>query len=938
MAGKRKCREEDEASVGINSSLENRISQPESKKARKRRRKAEREALERNNLQSGNWLDKSSLYPPASRAIPPVAPLQARLDAERQHSKFLEERFRLENEADLIFHEYGPPSSNFDSNWVSSMTIAGEFPHKKVETSMAPKGPPGSAPKTSSTFPSSPSPKVLPPIHIHPNLAVSTEAPPPSRSLSQPPQPQPIGMKPEQDPSSRHGIFHITDATKEAGSGLKHQDPYIPNPARTLVMEQLPKTHRTVEFVDNWCRSACGIPAFHLFVDPPSAKALIEFATADLARKAWASPRLGQNLLRLGMKSHQMKGIPREDQIKVWWYRVNGVGAGAGVGEIEEGEIEEDLVKELSLSPRKESKKERKARLSKERETKKMATMKENQQQQKQKARLVENMSTLDPIISHPASSIISTAQLQAKSGQLLLTPTPAVVPLPTAPFNPIIDSRNSPLYFLSQSTLQAQSPTNFYYPISCSTSAVGASLAPGARGGHDDSASIASSGGRSSPDHRLSRQSIAVVSPSKSGVAVTTVGQTDDLANDSGVNMDVYNDLPRGQLVATSAPPYICKKPTSLTTSQSQMCSPLSSAKGNALPPKLAWPNVVAREARAITHHPDASPFIDSSNPSPQTGSTASLSFPSLTSIPHAPNSAQRDSVSSVHSESLPSVPVPVANSSNALLSSAMTSAVHSEDPKPSDSIQSELGISNLEPVAGNADASTPACSHPASSSVPKVPISVVPSLSNSGSAGQAMEENLRQLVFASKRARALGVQQPSTLTDTTSSIHDIPGNVVPTKDGPKSVQTQENEKPFHKNNVKTPVFALSSATIPPASSSDLLKQSTTDTFSFEDLAITFITQTIENIKANPSDQPQSSISTSSAPPTSSEGIIPEKLDAFASLTKSELSAKQRRLEKHLQESRYLMERISTAKTKRERDLLLKIMSEKIRCVSSAK
>lgn len=66
---------------------------------------------------------------------------------------------------------------------------------------------------------------------------------------------------------------------------------------------------------------------------------------------------MGKPQIRLGLcgiEVHQLKGKPREDLIKVWWYRVDGVGAGSGVGEIEEGEIEGDAaVKELDMLPKK---------------------------------------------------------------------------------------------------------------------------------------------------------------------------------------------------------------------------------------------------------------------------------------------------------------------------------------------------------------------------------------------------------------------------------------------------------------------------------------------------------------------------------------------------------------------------------------------------------
>jgi len=166
-------------------------------------------------------------------------------------------------------------------------------------------------------------------------------------------------MKPDTEPHSKHGVFHFNSTNL---SNRRSNASYMPNPACTIVMEQLPKTHRTIEFAKQWAKKATGVLPLSIVVDPPSAKALVEFPSAKLARKAWESPRLGTEYG--GLKSHQLKGKPRTDQIRVWWYRVDGIGAGAGVGEIEEGEIDDDT---LDRKGQPEPKKARKARLARER-------------------------------------------------------------------------------------------------------------------------------------------------------------------------------------------------------------------------------------------------------------------------------------------------------------------------------------------------------------------------------------------------------------------------------------------------------------------------------------------------------------------------------------------------------------------------------------------
>jgi hypothetical protein len=65
-------------------------------------------------------------------------------------------------------------------------------------------------------------------------------------------------------------------------------------------------------------------------VDTKGGKALVEFEGAASARKAF--------------QSKQLKGKGKH-AIRAWWYRVTGVGSNAGVGEIEEGEVEDGSTK-----------------------------------------------------------------------------------------------------------------------------------------------------------------------------------------------------------------------------------------------------------------------------------------------------------------------------------------------------------------------------------------------------------------------------------------------------------------------------------------------------------------------------------------------------------------------------------------------------------------
>lgn len=159
--------------------------------------------------------------------------------------------------------------------------------------------------------------------------------------------PKPIGLPPDPDPNSKRGLFKIPDSAID-----KDKKPYIPTPACTLVLERLPKAHKSPEYVKNWARSVCGSFPAKVIIDNASSKALVEFASSEEARKAWESPQLGVALK--GLKPHQLKDKPREDLIQAYWYRVDGISA--GVGELEEGEIEVSGQKRPEERPSKKQK------------------------------------------------------------------------------------------------------------------------------------------------------------------------------------------------------------------------------------------------------------------------------------------------------------------------------------------------------------------------------------------------------------------------------------------------------------------------------------------------------------------------------------------------------------------------------------------------------
>ena len=370
----------------------------ESKKAKKRRRRVERQTVETEAFaQQQRW------YSEVSSSI-------------------------LWNPMTIADHAH-------PSDWVSAMALAGSFSDPAAYVNQY-QWPAQFVPAPPPTPPLPPPP---PPNPSPPRPALLERVSSPHRLARKPPSlPQPIGMMPDTEPHSKHGVFQFTSTNL---SNRRSNASYMPNPACTIVMEQLPKTHRTIEFVKQWAKRASGVPPLCIVVDPPSAKALVEFPSAKLSRKAWESPRLGAEYV--GLKTHQLKGKPRTDQIRVWWYRVDGVGAGAGVGEIEEGEIDDDT---LDRKGQPESKKARKARLMRERLEKAVQKAAMRAPLAEEVAKVKATHGEVDSIASsrEPSAAPVETLDLPAATATATATPVLAS-PIPAAPVSTSATTAHDP-------------------------------------------------------------------------------------------------------------------------------------------------------------------------------------------------------------------------------------------------------------------------------------------------------------------------------------------------------------------------------------------------------------------------------------------------------------------------------------------------------------
>ncbi|KAF8182048.1 hypothetical protein BJ912DRAFT_978903 [Pholiota molesta] len=980
--------------------LVNRLAQPESKKARKRRRKAERQALEEARLQNIDWLNNRNVFqaiphssvPPtpswpmettshprgpmsySSRHIPDIPPsyFGTALPGRRTHSPRntpppppdeylaaqldgLSYRYSYENLNDFLSYEevsHPPPPPPTSSDWVSSMTMAADYPFSQSGyLQKSPQWPPmtrQASLTTQAPLPPVPPPPMPPPASVPPSnssdgIPVPTSIPKPAvEQHTLPPKPAPsqsvfpIGMKPDQDPNSKHGIFHITASTREAGSDMKKRSPsYIPNPARTLVMEQLPKSHRQPDFINKWSRSACGALPVHIFIDGPNGKALIEFATAEQARKAWASPRLGSP--SSGLKKHQAKGRPREDLIKVWWYRVDGVGAGAGVGEIEEGEIEGDASaeKEVEDLPKKETKKERKARLAKEREEKRQRELGTRRVQEQQQQRQPQPQLFNPPEVQMQMANV-GVPPLSAQTSTIPPAyPYYANQPAPPRSYSPVRTPPLLPHYptFLWDLPSSRRSTSNNAHN---NKSAFGASL----QDSMDDRESIASSASRSGSPGRDLAPSI---------VASTSGQGTEQYDDEEIVDMEVDTDevspvmAVQSQLPATNSahrslparpnagaaaqscrpPPAKPPPPPPSATAQifvprSMQNTPPASQKPAQLPvdnkPSQAPAPIVQESLSSLSKYPSTSQAMSFTNRSAPSIITPQ---PKLPSIP--PKFASTDSIAPPPS-SAATAPPTSASSASSLSSASSSSTPVPSEPKamknaptqPSftkrallarqKELEEKIARSKMELAAATAASKS---GTPVGSAAP-TPQAVKPAMDLGEK--QALEDRLRKLVLQSRKPATPAQQQQQRPPPP-------PINVTPSA-------------PATLSSTNKPAVAPAVVAEKPAPPKLSTVAVSAHSFSLEDMAVSFITQTIETMKSQPA-----SVADAPKPAPAPAPSAPKVVGSHADV-RLELAAKQKLLENHISESKMLMSQLTRARTKEERDSLMRTMREKTRCV----
>ncbi|KAH9836230.1 uncharacterized protein C8Q71DRAFT_72473 [Rhodofomes roseus] len=306
----------------------------ESKNQRKKRRRAERLAAQDSERVSQEDMQVSSSAAPYTR--PKFAPLPDRPVAtyhDPQHKGILPP---VSWTASFSAHTAAMPQSFMPALPLKPSPSTSSF--VPAPESIPPFTFPAAIPQIPERHqpPHIPSPASAPhiPLPKPPPLLVTDAAP-----VGQGPAPQKklLGTARENDKTGL-GLF---------SSELLSQPP--PDPTRTLVLAPIPRKFRNPEFVRHWANRFSRPMPIRVEVDKTSGKALVEFQNVALADMAFGSQR--------------MAGEGKE-HIRAWWYRE----PAKNPSDLEEGEIEEGIVEAPVVpqaqptSKKKLNKKEKKAR------------------------------------------------------------------------------------------------------------------------------------------------------------------------------------------------------------------------------------------------------------------------------------------------------------------------------------------------------------------------------------------------------------------------------------------------------------------------------------------------------------------------------------------------------------------------------------------------
>ncbi|KAK0220183.1 hypothetical protein IW262DRAFT_1006966 [Armillaria fumosa] len=743
----------------------------------------------------------------------------------------------------------GQPLNVSTSNWVNSMASIAEPPPNTFpptawniysDISQWPQIPPSPRAQTRPT-PGPVEPPPPPSSSLSLTLSSTSSStsslfPDPPRLPLKPEKPKKqsttmIGMQSDRDPEGKRRTFRVKPTTHmDADSTVRF--PYKPDPLRTLIMEQIPKIHRNTNYIRTWCKTVCDCSPIFVAVEASNANAVIEFPSVELARKAWVSPRLGPP----NLSGATIKGAPREDLIRVWWYLVSEPAVEYTMKELEDGEIED--VAALKEAAKKEAAKEAQLQSRRERKRAKKAGKEAEEKLVLEKA----NHTSLPQLHSPAPTPVHSTAYTPTS----VSSPAPsAFTSFPPAPYHPSPSS--PPLASIPQLPVTEAFQQKVPLPPQFE-------LTPNWRPVPIDITKISTFRG----DAGSSLITVSPVDTSDMGppsakryipLGSRSASQSEDM--DIDIDMEVE------------------------TPSSYHNPSPLSSYERSSVP-------------RASDE--------DTATIPPATATSS-------TSI-HSPIPPTTPSIATHLSESIHNLPTPVPTPSSNLGSPAASASPTPPPSEPRAMKNAPKGPSFVfrSMAVKQKELEERIARERKSIGVRKMddpPVAPPPPVSEQVIDNMAMEEKLRQLVLASQRKKLKSTLTPSVEV---SAPPVAPRPLEDVSMEPAAVITPP------------PIALLSSVSRSSEAASPVSDRA------LDDLAVSFITETIQTLKT-PRERP---IAAPQYRPSATQ----------ATAAKQELAAKQRRLEQQIAESRTLMAKLSLARTKQEKDVIMKLLRETSRCV----
>ncbi|KAK7462822.1 hypothetical protein VKT23_007401 [Stygiomarasmius scandens] len=767
------------------------------------------------------------------------------------------------------------------SEWVNSMVRAAKPPIEDFAyTSPPPRG--YVSEHTPDPMPVEPGPSAsTSAVTLEASTSLSSETPSPKK----PPPSNVIGMPIERDPDGKRGSFKITQSTIfEAQPSVTF--PHVPHPPKTLIMEQLPKTHRTFSFVQSWCEKACGSSPSFYAIEASAAKALVELPSVALAKKAWGSPKLGKGLS--GLNSVQLKGKPREDLIRVWWYQPPSPEPVFVRKELEEGEIEDEAAVD-DVTPR-ETKKERKARLAKaqkeEKAKKREKARAAAEALQKEKAQAQAQTRTITPSTSSTSTYSLPSLYSDPYDPSMPIMMPPMYMPLQYPPNPPPPPPPLQPTWFVPPMPSSLPPPLPPPLPESHSHwhSPPGDPYFDVGMGDYDDPINV--------DDDTMDIDDLDMDLSSPVETTRSIISQPPDPSDP----VDLPEDSPllppkpfaRVNVITPSEPYRVLPTPTPTPPNE-----PMSMVSG------VGKSSATCPSAPTLS---SSSAITAPSEPRAMKNAPREPSFAKRSLLARQKELEERILKSKLELERKQAVTSVIRPASAQSQSEPQPELV----PDPIASVPSSSSVSDV----GLGGVPDPIASVPSSSSVSDLPDAQAVDDSPSK---KEMEENLRQLVLASQKRRKAAAAAAAA---NSASPPVLSTSTVPPMARPPSAEASLTQSPI----VEVPKSSL------------------------DDLAVSFINETFQTLQPGPS-------SASPKPPTPTSTLsvstpvsvqAPKPIPASASLpvpvsapvkpplpsnptsTSTSLAAKRLQLEQNIAETKRLMEKLSKATTKQERDSTL--------------